>query len=85
MAERFLNNENHGRLRDRIDKGIVPVDHSQRAHNDLPPPLRPDRPLDPNPHGHALGPPRASPPARAELGKLGDAQRAGMQEYLDRK
>jgi len=68
-----------------FDKGIVPVAIPQRAHNDLPPSIRPDRPLNPNPHQHALGPPRASADARAEIGKLGDAQRAGMREYLNRK
>jgi hypothetical protein len=83
MAERFLNNENRGRLRDSIDKPPMRVDSS--FGTELPPSIRPDRPLDPNPHGHALGPPRASPPAREELGKLGDEQRAGMQEYLNRK
>ena len=27
MADEFINNENRARLRDAIDKGIVPVDH----------------------------------------------------------
>lgn len=41
-------------------------------------------PINPNPHGHRVDE-TISPDARAELGKLGDAQRAGMQEYLNRK
>jgi len=78
-----MDGENRARLKDAIDKPTPHVDTG--AGTDLPAPLRGDAPIDVNPHQHALGPPKASPLARGELGKLGDAQRAGMREYLNRK
>jgi hypothetical protein len=33
-----------------IDKGIAPLDHPQRAPNDLPPPIRGDAPISDRPH-----------------------------------
>jgi hypothetical protein len=84
LEKKFMDGENLARLKDAIDKPTLPTSIPS-AGTDLPAPLRGDAPIDVNPHAHALGPPKASVAARGELSKLGDRQRAGMREYLNRK
>jgi hypothetical protein len=68
-----------------IDKNIVSIASNEGVVGTEMPPGILGAPIDVNPHAHNPGPARTSTNAHAEVAKLGDAQRAGMREYLNRK